>query len=360
MIDVSSRPCKETRCPHPIGCSDRAPSSVPPGVIRNSESEYLHTFAAPDPPRRLPTANGGDGRVSDASALTSRGFSVAAHNLDKVRVRRLAARAAPDYDNAAWLPRQVASVLMEHLQPVRIQPARILDVGAGTGICSRLLSRHYRSARVISMDCSLPMLRVARGRGPRWFSKRAFACGDGESLPVANCSIDLVVSSLMLPSCPSPDAVLGEFHRLLKPGGLLMFSSLGPDTLRELRESWMAVDTDVHVHAFIDMHDLGDALLRAGLCDVVMDTERITGRYPDVATLMTELKRLGASNAASGCHKSLTTPARLAAMAAEYERWRTDAILPASFEVVFGHAWREPPHTVEVSAEAMVRATRRR
>ena len=283
-----------------------------------------------------------------------------AHDLDKDRVRRLADRAAGHYDGAAWLPLQVASVLMEHLQPVRFQPARILDVGAGTGICSRLLGRHYPRARVISMDSSLAMLRAGRGRGPRWFSKRTLAAGDGQALPVADKSVDLLVSSLMLPSCPTPDAVLLEFHRVLKPGGLLMFSSLGPDTLRELRAAWSVVDGQVHVHAFIDMHDLGDALLRAGLCDVVMDTERITGRYPDVATLMTELKRLGASNAARGCHKSLTTPARLAAMAAEYERWRIDATLPASFEVVFGHAWREPPHTVEVSAEAMVRATRRR
>ena len=248
---------------------------------------------------------------------------------------------------------------MEHLLPVRIQPSRILDVGAGTGICSRLLARCYRSARVISLDCSTPMLRVARSRGPRWFSKRAFACGDGESLPVADGTIDLLVSSLMLPSCASPDATLAEFQRVLKPGGLLMFSSLGPDTLRELRESWMAVDRDVHVHAFIDMHDLGDALLRAGLRDVVMDTERVTGRYQDVATLMSELKRLGVSNAARGCRMGLTTSTRLAAMATEYERFRSDATLPASFEVVFGHAWRAPSRSIDVTPEAMVRATRR-
>ncbi len=291
--------------------------------------------------------------------LTPRGTTVAAHRLDPARVRRLASRAAPHYESAAWLPRQVASALMEHLQPVRIQPSRILDVGAGTGICSRLLSGCYRSARVISLDCSMPMLRVARSRGRRWFSKRAFTCGDGDSLPVADDSIDLLVSSLMLPSCPSPDATLAEFHRVLKPGGLLMFSSLGPDTLRELRQSWMAVDLDVHVHAFIDMHDLGDALLRAGMRDVVMDTERITGRYPDVATLMSELKRLGVSNAARGCRMGLTTSARLAAMATEYEGFRRDATLPASFEVVFGHAWRAPSRSIDVSSEAMVQAMRR-
>jgi malonyl-CoA O-methyltransferase len=282
-----------------------------------------------------------------------------AHDLDRNRVRRLADRAARHYDSAAWLPLQVASVLMEHLQPVRFQPARILDVGAGTGICSRLLTRHYPRARVISVDSSLAMLRAGRGRGPRWFSKRTLAAGDGEALPLADNSVDLLVSSLMLPSCPTPDAVLLEFHRVLKPGGLLMFSSLGPDTLRELRAAWSVVDGQVHVHAFIDMHDLGDALLRAGFSDVVMDTERLTGCYPDVAALMTELKGLGVSNAARGRGKTLTAPGRLAAMVSEYEGFREQSHLPASFEVVFAHAWRTPARSVDVSPAVVPRATGR-
>jgi malonyl-CoA O-methyltransferase len=282
-----------------------------------------------------------------------------AHDLDRNRVRRLADRAARHYDSAAWLPLQVASVLMEHLQPVRFQPARILDVGAGTGICSRLLTRHYPRARVISVDSSLAMLRAGRGRGPRWFSKRTLAAGDGEALPLADNSVDLLVSSLMLPSCPTPDAVLLEFHRVLKPGGLLMFSSLGPDTLRELRAAWSVVDGQVHVHAFIDMHDLGDALLRAGFSDVVMDTERLTGRYPDVAALMTELKGLGVGNAARGRSKSLMTSRQLAAMVLAYEGFRGQSHLPASFEVVFAHAWRLPSRSVDVPPAAMPRATRR-
>jgi malonyl-CoA O-methyltransferase len=297
--------------------------------------------------------------VNPDTALTPTGPGIASYTLDKARVRRLAARAATQYDAAAWLPRQVAAALMEHLLPVRIRPTRILDAGAGTGICARLLARQYPSARIISLDCCLPMLRIGRPRGPRWFSKRAFACGDAQSLPVADKSIDLLVSSLMLPSCPSPDVVLAEFRRVLTPGGLLMFSSLGPDTLWELRESWTRVDPNVHVHAFIDMHDLGDALLRAGFRDVVMDTERLTGQYPDVPALTAELKRLGASNAASGSPKYLTTAARLATMAAAYEAFRTGATLPATFEVVFGHAWREPTHSVSVSADAMRSATRR-
>jgi malonyl-CoA O-methyltransferase len=276
--------------------------------------------------------------------------------LDKHRVRRLASAAAGHYDAAAWLPKQVAAALMEHLLPVRITPVRVLDVGAGTGICSRLLSAHYPSARIMCVDCAPPMLRVARARGPRWFSRHSYACGDAESLPVADASMDLVVSSLMLPSCPSADAVLAEFHRVLKPGGLLMFTSLGPDTLRELREAWRVVDDDVHVHAFIDMHDLGDALLRAGLSDVVMDTERFTGRYQDLSALTAEMTQLGVTNAALGRPKGLTTPSRLAWVAEEYEKARRDRTLPASFEVVFGHGWRAPQRSVNVSSAAMLRS----
>ncbi|HEY5644422.1 MAG TPA: methyltransferase domain-containing protein, partial [Pseudomonadales bacterium] len=224
----------------------------------------------------------------------------------------------------------------------------------GTGICSRLLSRQYPSARVVSLDCCVPMLRRGRGRAPRWLSKRAPVCADAESLPLADNSIDLLVSSLMLASCAAPDAVLMEFRRVLRPGGLLMFASLGPDTLWELRQSWLAVDSAVRVHAFIDMHDLGDALLRAGFMDVVMDTERITGTYAQVNALHSELKRLGASNAAAGCARGLTTPARLAAMASAYETHRNNGTLPASFEIVFGHAWRQPSRTVDVSAHDLV------
>lgn len=252
---------------------------------------------------------------------------------------------------------------MEHLEPVRITPRRILDAGAGTGIGTRRLARAYPSARVVSLDASLPMLRAARGGRPRWLrlhGKRVYACGDAEALPVAGASIDLVVSNLMLPSCTTPDAAFAEFHRVLKPGGLLMFSSLGPDTLHELRESWSAIDSGVHVHAFIDMHDVGDALMRAGFRDVVMDSERFTAEYPDVTALMDELKHLGVSNAAVGSRAGLTTRTQLRAMAAEYERHRRKASLPASFEVVFGHAWRNPATSVDVPGDDLMRSVEQR
>lgn len=302
----------------------------------------------------MPTDAGCCAQGSGGSRQTG-AVTHAAHRLDKARVRRFAARAAPRYESVAWLAPRVADALVEHLQPVRIRPERILDVGAGTGICSRRLARLYPRARLTAVDCTPDMLRKARGRGRRWFSRVAFACGDAEALPIADASIDLVVSSLMLPSAESPEAVLAEFRRVLRPGGLLMFASLGPDTLSELRASWAEVDSHVHVHAFIDMHDLGDALMRAGLRDVVMDTERITAEYRDVATLLAELKQSGSSNAARGARVGLTTPSQLSAMVRAYETHRRDAKLPASFEVVFGHAWRPVAQRVEVPADTLRR-----
>jgi malonyl-CoA O-methyltransferase len=286
--------------------------------------------------------------VEPPRALRAAGLT--AYDLDKARLRRHTLRATPHYDAAAWLPRQVAAALMEHLQPVRMQPTRILDVGAGTGICSRLLSRQYASARLIALDCSPSMLALGRSPWPRWIRKRVSVCADAQHLPLEDRSIDLLVSSLMLQSCAQPERMLAEFHRVLAPGGLLMLASLGPDTLWQLRESWKAVDAHVHVHAFIDMHDLGDALQRAGFQDVVMDTERFTRHYQDVRALASELQALGSANAAHGCHKGLTTPARFARMAAAYEAFRNGNGVPASYEVVFGHAWRAPAHTVTFSS----------
>ena len=136
-----------------------------------------------------------------------------------------------------------------------------------------------------------------------------------------------------------------------------MFSTFGPDTLKELRDSWNKVeasDADFHVSDFIDMHDIGDALLRAGLADPVMDVERFTLTYPDVYKLMKELKTLGATNAAMARRSSLTGKRRLMSMVANYETYRVNGTLPATYEVVYGHAWGSPgAKDIQVSLESL-------
>ncbi|MDE2088384.1 MAG: malonyl-ACP O-methyltransferase BioC [Gammaproteobacteria bacterium] len=260
------------------------------------------------------------------------------YRLDKRQVRDSFARAANIYDQAAVLQREVAQRMLERLDLVRLQPAVVLDVGAGTGIATAALAKRYKKARVAALDIALPMLMQARRRAP-WFRKIHCVCADAEHPPFADACCDLIFSNLTLQWCNDLDKVLQALRRLLRPGGLLMFTTLGPDTLKELRESWAAVDRHSHVNAFLDMHDVGDALVRAWFADPVMDVERMTLTYRDARALMRDLKMLGSHNVTAGRPRALTGKGRLKAMIAAYERQRRDGVLPASYEVVYGHAW---------------------
>ena len=161
-----------------------------------------------------------------------------------------------------------------------------------------------------------------------------------ERLPFAARQFDLVFSSLALQWCNDLRATLGEIARVSRPGALILFASFGPGTLRELAESWQAVDPLPHVHRFVDMHDVGDAMLAAGLAQPVVDAELIRLEYGDFRTLLADLKNIGASNADLGRRRGLTTPARLRQLEAEYRRHGFEnGKFVASYEVVYGHAW---------------------
>ena len=263
--------------------------------------------------------------------------------IDKHRVRASFDRAARHYDEAAALQRTVGDNMLERLDDIRLVPTTILDVGAGTGYCAAALSKRYPQAEVILLDIAPGMLQHAR-RKRSWreklFShKQLSVCADAETLPLADNSIDMLFSNLTLQWCEDLPATFAEFLRVLKPGGMLLFSSFGPDTLKELRNSWRSVDDDTHVHQFADMHDVGDALLYSGFTDPVMDMERYTLTYTDVHQLMRELKTLGAHNAAYERTQGLTGRNKLRSMINVYEQYRVNGSLPASYEVVFGHAW---------------------
>lgn len=257
--------------------------------------------------------------------------------LDHAWARRSFGRAGTTYDAAAVLQRDVRDSLLQRLELTALNPAVVLDAGAGTGHATSALKRRYPGAVVIALDSALGMLRSA-GRQRSWLRRFERVCADAQRLPLADASVDLIVSSLML-QWTDPDAVFAECRRVLKPRGSLSFASLGPDTLRELRDAWSRVDTHSRVSRFIDMHDLGDALVRAGFAAPVLDVERYTLKYTTVAALVADLKAIGARNATQGRPRGLTSPRKFAAMQAEYEKYRQDGRLPATYEVVFGQAW---------------------
>ncbi|MFQ5642886.1 MAG: malonyl-ACP O-methyltransferase BioC [Thiogranum sp.] len=259
---------------------------------------------------------------------------------DKLLARRSFASAAESYDRAAVLQQEIGRRLQQRLELVKIRPERILDLGSGTGQCIPDLLARYKKADLVALDIALPMLHRARRRG-HWLRKPRCVCADAERLPFTDNQFDLVFSNLMLQWCTPLDVVFAELQRVLRPGGLLLFTSFGPDTLRELRASWEQVDGYSHVNAFQDMHDVGDALLQARFADPVVDVERLTMTYPDVWQLMRELKQIGAHNVTAGRPRGLTGKARMQRFVEAYERYRQDGVLPASYELVNGHAWSE-------------------
>ena len=260
------------------------------------------------------------------------------YRIDKGEVRRAFDAAAATYERNAVLQARVEDHCLERLDLIKRVPSRVLDLGCGPGRGSRALTRRYRKARVTSLDLAPGMLRQARGR-KRWLARQRFVCGDADALPLADDSFDLVFSNLTLQWSADLDAALAEVRRVLAPDGLFLFSMFGPDTLMELRHAWRAVDDQEHVGAFIDMHDLGDALVRVGFQHPVMDAEHYTLTYDTVFAVGRDLKAIGAHNALANRSRGLTGRSRWQAMAREYERFREDGRLPATYEVCYGHGW---------------------
>jgi len=246
-------------------------------------------------------------------------------------------RATPTYEQSNRLQKIVEENLLERLSFLKMTPQHILDVGAGAGGLTHLLSQQYKEARVYGIDISIKMLQTAGKKVSR--DDFTLICSDAAFLPIASNSIDLIVSNLMLQWCQDIQTVFVEFARVLKKEGALFFSTLGPDTLKELRASWATVDDGSHVNHFIDMHHHGDALLQAGLRDPVLDVDRLTLDYRDVNQLMQELKNIGAHNIIEDRSRGLMGKDKFKQMLAAYQQYLTKAgFLPATYEVVYGHA----------------------
>ena len=262
--------------------------------------------------------------------------------LDRNAIRSSFDRAASSYDRYAFLQREVESRLLERIEFQRLEPGVILDLGCGTGSGSRSLAAQFQQASVIALDWAPAMLAKvvtvdSSKPGPDGGVLRL--CADMHALPLASRSVDLVFSSLALQWSYYLPAVFREFRRIMKPDAMLVFTCFGPDTLHELKQSWRAVDDLPHVNDHPDMHDIGDELLAAGYREPVMDAERLTLEYPDVMSLMRELKGIGAHNVASQRLHGLTGKTHLQGMLKAYEQFRRADRYPATYEVVYGTAF---------------------
>lgn len=272
--------------------------------------------------------------------------------LDKRHVRRSFERAAHTYDKSAVLQKQTADEMINRLDVIKIRPATIIDVGCGTGYALRRLQKCYPKATVMGLDIAPAMLRHVRRRS-RWFRSQPLIAGDAENCPVRHQSIDMIFCNLTLQWCDL-DIALAEFSRILKPEGLLMFSTFGPDTLKEIRYAWRQVDEDIHVHTFIDMHDIGDAIVRHLFQTPVVDVDHAALTYASVDDLLIDLKSIGANNAAAHRCKGLVGKTRFERFRRAMESHKDpQGRLPCSYEIIYGHAWA-PAHRASSDREGVI------
>lgn len=286
--------------------------------------------------------------------------------IDLSRVRTLFGRPAR-LDGADFLRREVAFRMHDRLALVKLAPRRVLDAGCGAGADLALLQKSYPAAQIIGVDAAHAMAARAAAAAPSSSSLqqmisrllpakagRDLLCGDFANLPLAGGAVDLVWSNLALPWHPQPDQVFAEWRRVLRTEGLLMFSSFGPDTLREVRAAFDGIDTASHGLPFVDMHDFGDQLVEAGFATPVMDMETITVTYDTPQALLADVRALGGNPLATRARGLLGRAAGQRLEAALERQRRADGKLALTFEVIYGHAFRPAPR-VTAAGEAIVR-----
>lgn len=264
--------------------------------------------------------------------------------LEKKLIAHRFNQAAQTYDTAAFVQQEVGLRLAERLDDVKLQPEHIIDLGCGSGRNLPKLMARYPQAQIMGVDFAPAMLAQSRHH-----SKLMHIAADAAHLPFADNSVDLIFSNLMLQWCDPLAPVFAECYRVLREGGLLLFSTFGPDTLQELRYCWAQIDSFPHVNVFIDMHPIGDMLLQQRFADPVMDVEYITASYKNVTNIMRDLQDIGATNTHSQRRKTLTGKNRLSQLSYHYQQFSLpDQRLPVTYEIVYGLAWKLAP--VEASS----------
>ena len=262
--------------------------------------------------------------------------------LPETRAARRAFDRALDFESACFIHDEARARLLERLDVVRLKPAVAVDLGCATGRGAAALAARYPAARVLGIDSSRGMLRTAAAAAGEAVQLAVqFVAGEATALPLRAASVELVLANLVLPWC-RPERLFAEAARVLTDGGALMFATLGPDSLQEVRAAFAAVDERIHVHAAFDMHDLGDLAMAAGLAEPVLDVDRIEVTYADVAGLVRDLRAVGAINVAGGRRRTLTGRRRWGRFVERLPR-NIDGRFAVTVELILGQAWGRAP-----------------
>lgn len=253
---------------------------------------------------------------------------------DEHAIYQVLRRASQTFSRAAFLPHEIGKRILSRLDFVHLAPNVILDCGAKDGLLSQALLARYPQATVISQEIIADFQQQLKSH-----SCQQWLCSPVHRLPLANDSVDVIVCNLWLQQENDLAACFTEFYRVLKANGALFFTLYGPDTLHELRNCFQAVSPYAHVHEFVDMHNIGDILLQSHFMNPVMDMELITLTYTTVLDMLQELKGTGATNVRRDRHRGLLGKNRWQQMLAQYETLKSDNRIPATFEIIYGHAW---------------------
>jgi len=257
-------------------------------------------------------------------------------------VRRRFDRAAEKFEDFDFVHAVTRDGLLARLEPMVVEAKTVVDLGCATGSACKPLAKRFRRAHIIALDLSASMLQQVR-RKQSWFAKYSLLHANAKAIPLADQSVDVVFANQLLPWIDDSAKVFTEVARVLRENGLFLFAGLGPDSLSELRRAWQSVDAGVHVNRFPDMHDLGDAAVRAGLTDPVLDVDRLSVTYQDAGALFRDLTGCGARNSLANRTNALSGKARFDTMTAALERHHKDGPIGLDLELVYGHCWGAGP-----------------
>lgn len=268
--------------------------------------------------------------------------SINPNELNHAHVLRRFERAAKQFSTADFVHRRAGDSLLQRMSPMSIQPRVILDLGSALGAGSRQLAKCFKKATVVSLDRSAQMLAGAR-HSYGWFSRAQKVQADAHRIPLRTGSIDLVFANMLLPMINDVPGCLAEVARVLRKDGVFLFSTLGPDSLAEIHAAWGRIDDGLHVQHFPDMHNLGDAVVNAGLRDPVLDIDYLTVTYRNTEALFGDLTAAAARNSLQERRQSLTGKGRMANFREQLHSSASDGVLRLKLELVYGHAWGGGP-----------------